>query len=459
MRQVVDYFLPKNIKESQLSVFELRKRRIFIKFCLIPLTALLIFTLQHYFNAKYISSAIDLVGCFLFLASITHYKLTARYESSVYFFILSAAGVVALQNYLSPQELQSNLIWMPLITLVANYLISSKKAFKLFVATLFLGLGSTVLKSMYPLNADHFSIQDSFIVNLFTIFCSSIVGYSFSKNIHNEENISFKTIEKINSEISELYESNSILLNVLCHDLANQMMIAYSHSKILQKKMGAQDKSNIQINEQDFERINKVYKSLSEVKDIIENTRNYTANQKGNIELKTTKVNLNKSIMQALLTVEQKLTNKKIKINTKIESEYEIIAEPISLTNSVIINILTNAIKFSHPESLIEIEVFRNDLHTNLIIRDFGIGIPEDILKNIFSHHNSQTRYGTQNEKGTGLGMPTMKSYLDLYGASVSITSLAHNKGGTTFSILFKNYQSDSAPQTDLSEILAQKAA
>ena len=80
------------------------------------------------------------------------------------------------------------------------------------------------------------------------------------------------------------------------------------------------------------------------------------------------------------------------------------------------------------------------DKDVTIIIRDEGIGMPADILKNLFDQNKHVSRKGTQGELGTGYGMPLMKTFIEEFGGKVEVSSIEKNseqqvEHGTTFKL------------------------
>ena len=98
---------------------------------------------------------------------------------------------------------------------------------------------------------------------------------------------------------------------------------------------------------------------------------------------------------------------------------------PHIFENQVLQNIFSNAIKFSHPQGIIDIKIEDSDKKNwaKLIIKDYGIGMSEETQKKIFHPEQRITRQGTQNELGTGLGMKILKNFLDKMNAEIHIFS------------------------------------
>ena len=112
-----------------------------------------------------------------------------------------------------------------------------------------------------------------------------------------------------------------------------------------------------------------------------------------------------------------------------------------SLSNNVLANLISNAIKFSQPGGEIQLSIKDEGDRTHLIVRDHGVGMPEKVKVDLFRPDKSTSRPGTSGERGTGFGMPLVKSYLALYGASIDVDSkdISNHPDdhGTTFNLTF----------------------
>ena len=90
-----------------------------------------------------------------------------------------------------------------------------------------------------------------------------------------------------------------------------------------------------------------------------------------------------------------------------------VIANEFFLLNSVINNLMSNAIKFSLPGGKIILETYDNEDHAVIEIKDNGIGIPREMISHLFSVEKPTTRLGTAGEQGTGFGLP-LASFLSI---------------------------------------------
>ena len=144
---------------------------------------------------------------------------------------------------------------------------------------------------------------------------------------------------------------------------------------------------------------------------------------------------------QAILKGKLEAKDISLNISSANGGNERVLAEPISLTHNLLSNIISNAIKFSHKGDSIDIVISNNGEFVQIDITDKGIGIPSEILKNLFRTDVPTSRQGTAGEIGTGFGMPLVKKYVDLYGGKIEVKSRAkedHPKDhGTTISLFF----------------------
>lgn len=133
-------------------------------------------------------------------------------------------------------------------------------------------------------------------------------------------------------------------------------------------------------------------------------------------------VSITIALDEAVQLAEQRLLDKKLTI-TRNAAEASVSAERSALINSVIGNILSNAVKFSQPGTAIDITGRTEGGTYHLAIRDHGIGMPAKIRNHLFDFTKSHSRKGTAGEKGTGFGMPLMRKFVLLFGGAVEVVS------------------------------------
>ncbi|GAB4013539.1 MAG: hypothetical protein Fur0010_10510 [Bdellovibrio sp.] len=224
------------------------------------------------------------------------------------------------------------------------------------------------------------------------------------------------------------------LVRVLCHDIANPLSIITSYTARIIKKGPVDPAIQISMAE-------KIQKASGIIEDLLVRVRNFESLDSKK-ELHLLPVYFKHIITESEFLLQEKLKEKNIElIYDQNEIDLWVLAERSSLLNNVMINILTNSIKFSNINSQIEIKVQRVDQLVQVTIRDFGVGMKKQELDQFSMLGQIDTKPGTSGEKGTGLGMSLMKSYMELFKGHVAIQSVSaedsQNETGTTITLTF----------------------
>lgn len=126
-------------------------------------------------------------------------------------------------------------------------------------------------------------------------------------------------------------------------------------------------------------------------------------------------------------------TQRQLLIN--VEEELPLISIDLTLFSLVLINLLDNAIKYSAPDTPIEIRAYRNEEIVYLEVEDHGAGILEEQLPYMFDRFFRATT--SLGKPGSGLGLPICKGIVDLYGGTIEVRS---HGGGSKFIISCPKY-------------------
>lgn len=160
-------------------------------------------------------------------------------------------------------------------------------------------------------------------------------------------------------------------------------------------------------------------------------------------------VSLPTALAEALLLAKSKLIAKKITVTNEVPAAV-ILAEPHSLTSSVLGNLLDNAIKFSSPGGTIVISATVEAEAVCLSFKDWGIGMPLAVQAHLFDISRSNSRMDTDGQKGSGFGMPLMARLMKRYGGAIEVISrdiATHpDDHGTEFKIWFKRPPHEPVP-------------
>lgn len=221
------------------------------------------------------------------------------------------------------------------------------------------------------------------------------------------------------------------LFRVLFHDLANSLGRINIGLSIARKGNHHAEKG-VEIATQ----------AADSMMEITSNVRRMYAVSKGKAEVDLTYTTLNESVEYLRKVFAGELEKKQIDIQYDAErnKDFKVLVEPVSFKNQVLGNIISNAIKFSRPGGMIRITCYPVSAHYQAIeIRDFGIGMPEQMIDQMFDLTKKTSRQGTSGELGTGFGMHIMKSFIEMFQGQVLIESTEGGEdSGTTFKLILR---------------------
>ena len=174
---------------------------------------------------------------------------------------------------------------------------------------------------------------------------------------------------------------------------------------------------------------------------IINNILDMSRIESGKTTLNVEKMNLPQQVSQLDSIIRQQAGQRRqtFTVNTHLQHE-NVLADPNRL-NQVLMNILSNAVKYTPMGRHIRLEVEelpRNEhfARYRFVVQDDGIGMSEEFQKTLFDPFTREEKSGTNKVQGTGLGMAITKSIVDLMGGSISVES-APGKG-TRFEVVLE---------------------
>ncbi|HEY5284617.1 MAG TPA: HAMP domain-containing sensor histidine kinase [Polyangia bacterium] len=228
------------------------------------------------------------------------------------------------------------------------------------------------------------------------------------------------------------------LLSVVCHDIANALTVLQGEISLV-RYYGKPDPST---NPATLDRMDYACGNIGE---IIGSVRMMEAVEQGLIQFSPMPVDLRAVFKNAEVLFGERLAKRRMRLEFPqlADEDRFVMAEAKILANHVFNNLISNAIRFSYPESSIVVTVTRESGVTTLSVADRGIGMPPDLRAKLFDFDAKTTRPGTDGEPGTGFGMRTMKSFVDLFGGEIEVSSRAEashpQDHGTTVSIRLKS--------------------
>lgn len=272
-------------------------------------------------------------------------------------------------------------------------------------------------------------IEYPLIINNEERWFSAHISYkSPTSVIYNATDISQTKAREL--ELKELNKTKDTFLSIIAHDLRGPLSSQQGLIEILLSKY----------NQFDDNKRNKFLISLKEssthIYDLLENLLKWTMAQSGKIKVNTEPIDLKKQYEEMLTQLQRNAELKDITLHNNLNTNQKAQAD-INLTEVILRNLISNAIKFTHKGGDITLSDQKVSLanadYYKINIQDNGIGMNDEKLKRIFSISKKQSSPGTENEKGSGLGLLLCKEFSEIQKGHIEVSS---NEGkGSTFSL------------------------
>lgn len=236
-----------------------------------------------------------------------------------------------------------------------------------------------------------------------------------------------KTIAHKNDELAQANATKDKFFSIIAHDLRNPISGFLNLTELMVTDLH-------KLNEEEKERFTKnLNTSAKNLHMLMENLLQWSRAQIGKIQSTPSQQPICPLLEEQIDILNTSIQQKQILIYLASSDAHNACFDR-NLLGTVFRNILSNAIKFSHPEGSIYISTQINEKQLAIIIKDEGIGMSQEIQEKIFDIGTWHSQKGTCNEKGTGLGLIICKEFVELNNGSIEFKS-ALNKG-TTFRIL-----------------------
>ncbi len=127
--------------------------------------------------------------------------------------------------------------------------------------------------------------------------------------------------------------------------------------------------------------------------------------------------------------VEQRLIDKNIVLNLSVETYEAKLWIDEGLLVQVLVNLISNAIKFSYFDSDIKVRIYKEDSNLVITVADRGIGFDKNQMEELFKKFTKMSRLGTANESSTGIGLYLCKKIIEKNKGRLNAISEGKNKG------------------------------
>lgn len=259
---------------------------------------------------------------------------------------------------------------------------------------------------------------------LLILLISALLFYLKLRSAKQQLEIQNKTIEKQNTALTKLNETKDRFFGIIAHDLKSPLIALQGLGNRINFLLERNDRQQLdEIGQQ-------VDQTTTKLNDLLDNLLGWSSVQTGNIPYHPTIIKLSEIAEEVILLFDNLIQINNLTVQNKISADIQVFADERAL-NTILRNLISNAIKFTPASGTIELETFEEGSHVFVSIKDNGLGIPSALMDKLFSSERLSSP-GARGDKGTGLGLLLCKELLEVNKGTIEVKS--KEKEGSVFS-------------------------
>lgn len=231
-----------------------------------------------------------------------------------------------------------------------------------------------------------------------------------------ELSVLIEKLQDSENHLRQLDATKNKFFSIIAHDLKNPFNALMGMSEILVKDFDLFGSDEMK------ESIEAIYQAAEQSYNLLENLLEWSRTQTGKLAWNPAFVDLRLVAEQVVALLRSNAAGKKITLLSQVNDSLVVWADS-NMINTVLRNLVTNAIKFTRPEGSVTIEPVVTSLCSGLAVVDTGIGIKSSKVNDLFSINNAISTKGTADERGTGLGLIICKEFVEVNGGRIWVES------------------------------------
>lgn len=193
---------------------------------------------------------------------------------------------------------------------------------------------------------------------------------------------------------------------------AVQLLQLNTQSENMEKLRSSVEKTTITIRQ-----------NINRLTRLIDNIIDATKADSGFIQLQLCNYNVIHIIEEATLSVAELAKSKGLTLEFDTEVEEKIIACDADKIERIILNLLSNSVKFTESGGSIYVKIYDGEENLGIVVKDTGIGIPVEQQKMVFERFRQIEKPAVRNHQGSGIGLYLVKSLIELHGGKINLQS------------------------------------
>lgn len=217
-------------------------------------------------------------------------------------------------------------------------------------------------------------------------------------------------------KLNELIATKDKFFSIIAHDLRSPFNCILGFLDLLYVQYDSFDDTE----RKDYIRL--IAENTGTTLNLLENLLVWANSQRGRIDYQPVRQKLSTLLESVTSNFKSGLNLKAITLNVLVSDDLEIFADT-NMLNTVLQNLISNAIKYSHPGGTITITAEHLNDAVEVIVSDTGTGMNEETRSKLFSLVKEVSVPGTANEKGSGLGLILCKDFIEKHHGKIDVRS------------------------------------
>jgi len=273
------------------------------------------------------------------------------------------------------------------------------------------------------------------IVLLFLLILSSVFFLFKISAINRALKQKNETINQTNKELQEVIQTRDKMTSVIAHDIRNPLGAIVSIATL-----------GLETDPGDAEQFKNysgmILESSTRLLGLLDNLLQWSKSQSQGIKVNLQDFPVGESVEDVLALLKQMAADKQINIQNLCDSNLLVKADR-DMLNTMIRNILTNAIKFTGNGGLIKLTSSLEGKYVRIDVQDNGVGISKENISKLFDIRADRRNLSKTSERGTGLGLLLCNEFIRLNNGYINVTS--EEGKGSCFSIYIPQGKSQMA--------------
>lgn len=233
---------------------------------------------------------------------------------------------------------------------------------------------------------------------------------------HLELKKSRDIIQEQNLILNQLNATKDKFFSIIAHDLKNPISNFRDMTKVLVENYAILSEDDIQ------EYLYMLNNSSDTLFALLENLLEWSRSQRGIIAFDPVKLDFS-YLAANVVSLIGPLANSKGILLTNEVADGVIFDADVNMINTVLRNLISNAVKFTPENGKITIRALPHEQYTEINVIDTGIGISQENIKRLFNISENYSTLGTSNEKGTGIGLILCKEFIEKHNGKIWVES------------------------------------